>query len=65
MSSEEKDNENPVLDDVVDEAAQTPPDVDRRAFMTTVAAMALTATEMNSKYKETSEGGLAVSVTLC
>jgi L-serine dehydratase len=32
---------------------------------TTVAAMALTAKEMNSKYKETSEGGLAVSVTLC
>jgi L-serine dehydratase len=34
-------------------------------FDTTVAAMALTAREMNSKYKETSEGGLAVSVTLC
>ena len=32
---------------------------------TTVAAMALTAKEMNAKYKETSEGGLAVSVTLC
>jgi L-serine dehydratase len=30
-----------------------------------VAAMALTAKEMNGKYKETSEGGLAVSVTLC
>jgi L-serine dehydratase len=27
--------------------------------------MALTAKEMNSKYKETSEGGLAVSVVLC
>jgi L-serine dehydratase len=27
--------------------------------------MALTAREMNSKYKETSEGGLAVSLTLC
>ena len=39
---------------------------DRRVdFDTTVAAMALTAKEMNSKYKETSEGGLAVSVTLC
>ena len=25
----------------------------------------LTAKEMNSKYKETSEGGLAVSVVLC
>jgi L-serine dehydratase len=34
-------------------------------FGTTVAAMALTAKEMNAKYKETSEGGLAVSVTLC
>ena len=29
-------------------------------FDTTVDAMALTAKEMNSKYKETSEGGLAV-----
>ena len=27
--------------------------------------MALTAKEMNSKYKETSEGGLAVSLVLC
>jgi L-serine dehydratase len=34
-------------------------------FDTTVAAMALTAKEMNAKYKETSEGGLAVSVVLC
>jgi L-serine dehydratase len=34
-------------------------------FDSTVAAMALTAKDMNSKYKETSEGGLAVSVTLC
>lgn len=34
-------------------------------FDTTVTAMALTAKEMNSKYKETSEGGLAVSLTLC
>jgi L-serine dehydratase len=32
---------------------------------TTISAMALTAKEMNSKYKETSEGGLAVSVVLC
>jgi L-serine dehydratase len=40
--------------------------VDRRVdFDTTVSAMALTAKEMNSKYKETSEGGLAVSVVLC
>jgi L-serine dehydratase len=37
----------------------------RLDFDTTVSAMALTAKEMNSKYKETSEGGLAVSVTLC
>ena len=37
----------------------------RLDFDTTVKAMALTAKEMNSKYKETSEGGLAVSVTLC
>ena len=34
-------------------------------FDTTVSAMALTAKEMNTKYKETSEGGLAVSVVLC
>jgi len=34
-------------------------------FDTTVSAMALTAKEMNSKYKETSEGGLAVAVVLC
>jgi L-serine dehydratase len=31
----------------------------------TIAAMAQTAKEMNSKYKETSEAGLAVSVVLC
>ena len=34
-------------------------------FDTTVAAMALTAKKMNSKYKKTLEGGLAVSLTLC
>jgi L-serine dehydratase len=34
-------------------------------FDTTVTAMALTAREMNGKYKETSEGGLAVSLALC
>jgi L-serine dehydratase len=40
--------------------------IDRRVdFDTTVTAMALTAKEMNSKYKETSEGGLAVSLVLC
>jgi L-serine dehydratase len=37
----------------------------RVSLDTTIAAMALTAREMNSKYKETSEGGLAVSVVLC
>jgi L-serine dehydratase len=40
--------------------------IDRRVdFDTTVSAMALTAKEMNTKYKETSEGGLAVSLVLC
>jgi L-serine dehydratase len=40
--------------------------VNRRVDLdTTIAAMALTAKEMNSKYKETSEGGLAVSLVLC
>jgi L-serine dehydratase len=40
--------------------------VNRRVDLdSTVNAMALTAKEMNSKYKETSEGGLAVSLTLC
>jgi L-serine dehydratase len=37
----------------------------RGDFDTTVKAMALTAKETNSKYMETSEGGLAVSVVLC
>jgi L-serine dehydratase len=41
------------------------PENRRVDFDSTVSAMALTAKEMNSKYKETSEGGLAVSVTLC
>jgi L-serine dehydratase len=31
----------------------------------TIAALAQTAKDMNSKYKETSEAGLAVSVVLC
>ena len=31
----------------------------------TVAALAQTAKDMNSKYKETSEAGLALSVVLC
>jgi hypothetical protein len=55
--------------------ADAPDGVDRRGFMmrsalvgdfdTTVDAMTLTAKEMNSKFTETSEGGLAVSVVLC
>ena len=36
-----------------------------RAAKVEKAAMALTAKEMNAKYRETSEGGLAMSVTLC
>jgi L-serine dehydratase len=40
--------------------------INRRVdFDSTVDAMALTAKEMNGKYKETSEGGLAVSLSLC
>jgi L-serine dehydratase len=40
--------------------------VNRRVDLdSTINAMALTAKEMNSKYKETSEGGLAVSLVLC
>jgi L-serine dehydratase len=40
--------------------------VNRRVDLdSTVEAMALTAKDMNPKYKETSEGGLAVSVVLC
>jgi L-serine dehydratase len=37
----------------------------RISFDETVLALAQTAREMNSKYKETSEAGLALSVTLC
>ncbi|WP_380872025.1 L-serine dehydratase [Sphingomonas sp. DBB INV C78] len=37
----------------------------RVAFDSVVEALALTAKDMNPKYKETSEGGLALSVTLC
>jgi L-serine dehydratase len=46
-------------------ASEEIPEERRVDLDTTVAAMALTAREMNSKYKETSEGGLAVSVVLC
>ncbi len=34
-------------------------------FDATVQALAQTAKDMNSKYKETSEAGLALSVVLC
>ena len=34
-------------------------------FDATVASLAMTAKDMNSKYKETSEAGLALSVVLC
>ena len=37
----------------------------RISFDETVLALAQTAKEMNSKYKETSEAGLALSVVLC
>ena len=37
----------------------------RVSFDETVLALAQTAKEMNSKYKETSEAGLALSVVLC
>ena len=37
----------------------------RVSFDETVIALAQTAKDMNSKYKETSEAGLALSVTLC
>lgn len=46
-------------------ASEEIPEQRRVDLDTTVAAMALTAREMNTKYKETSEGGLAVSVVLC
>jgi L-serine dehydratase len=46
-------------------ASEEVPTERRVSLDTTIAAMALTAKEMNSKYKETSEGGLAVSVVLC
>jgi L-serine dehydratase len=46
-------------------ASEEIPEQRRVDLDTTIEAMALTAKEMNSKYKETSEGGLAVSVVLC
>jgi L-serine dehydratase len=46
-------------------ASEEIPEQRRVDLDTTIAAMAQTAKEMNAKYKETSEGGLAVSVVLC
>jgi L-serine dehydratase len=46
-------------------ASEEVPEERRVDLDTTIAAMALTAKDMNAKYKETSEGGLAVSVVLC
>lgn len=46
-------------------ASEEIPEQRRVDLDTTIFAMAQTAKEMNCKYKETSEGGLAVSVVLC
>jgi L-serine dehydratase len=46
-------------------ASEEIPEERRVDLDTTISAMALTAKEMNTKYKETSEGGLAVSLVLC
>jgi L-serine dehydratase len=46
-------------------ASEEIPEQRRVDLDTCIAAMALTAKEMNTKYKETSEGGLAVSLVLC
>jgi L-serine dehydratase len=46
-------------------ASEEVPQERRVDLDTTITAMALTAKEMNVKYKETSEGGLAVSLVLC
>jgi L-serine dehydratase len=46
-------------------ASEEIPEERRVDLDTTISAMDLTAKEMNSKYKETSEGGLAVSLVLC
>jgi len=46
-------------------ASEEVPEERRVDLDTTISAMALTAKEMNAKYKETSEGGLAVSLVLC
>ena len=46
-------------------ASEEIPEERRVDLDTAISAMALTAKEMNAKYKETSEGGLAVSLVLC
>lgn len=46
-------------------ASEECPEQRRIDLDTTIDAMALTARDMNAKYKETSEGGLAVSTVLC
>jgi len=46
-------------------ATEEIPEERRVDLDTTISATDLTAKEMNSKYKETSEGGLAVSLVLC
>jgi L-serine dehydratase len=46
-------------------ASEEVPEERRVDLDTTIDAMSLTAKEMNTKYKETSEGRLAVSVVLC
>jgi len=46
-------------------ASEEVPEERRVDLDTAISAMALTAKEMNTKYKETSEGGLAVSLVLC
>lgn len=46
-------------------ASDEVPEQRRVDLDTCISAMALTAREMNAKYKETSEGGLAVSLVLC
>jgi len=46
-------------------ASEEIPEERRVDLDTTIAAMALTAKEMNPKYKETGQGGLADSLVLC
>lgn len=46
-------------------ASEEIPEERRVDLDTTISAMALTAKEMNTKYKKTSEVGSAASVVLC